>query len=201
MGTKTALPSRVSNSVQTRLISGRELWEMGDSGPAELISGEIVYQMPAGRLHGRIESFIVALLLRYLLKNPNGEVYSGEVGIYTRRNPDSVRAADVVFISNQRLQQVQTDGYLEIAPDLVLEVMSPGDRWSDVHEKLKEYFAIGVKLVWVFEPKREQIRVYRSPDDFIRLTRDEQLTAEEILPDFRVKVGAIFQFDRTILEA
>lgn len=172
---------------------------MGDRGPAELISGEIVYQMPTGRLHGRIEGFIVALLLRYLLKNPIGEVYSGEVGIYTGHNPDSVRAADVVFISHQYLQQVQTGGYLEVAPDLVVEMMSPGDRWSDVHEKLEEYFAIGIKMVWVFDPKLEQIRVYRSPDGVIRLTRDELLTTEDILPGFTVKVGAIFQFDNAIL--
>jgi Uma2 family endonuclease len=199
MDTKMVLSSRATSSVATRFVSGRELWEMGNIGPAELISGEIVYQMPTGRLHGRIESFIAALFLRYLLKNPIGEVYSGEVGIYTGRNPDSVRAADVVFISHPRLRQVQSDGYLEVAPDLVVEIMSPGDRWSDVHEKLEEYFAIDVQMVWVLDPKLKQIRVYRSPDDVIRLTRDNWLTAEEIMPGFRANVGSIFRFDPDIL--
>ena len=194
MGTPIALATRLLNDVQTEPISGRALWAMGNIGPAELIAGEIKYLMPTGRLHGRIEITFAALVLRYLLENRIGEVYTGEVGIYTRRNPDTVRAADVVYISNERLQKTPSESYLEVAPELVVEVMSPNDRWSEVYEKIDEYFAVGVTIVLVIDPRPEFVRVYRSPDDVVRLNKTDELTLEEILPGFRVPVASIFSY-------
>lgn len=65
-----------------------------------------------------------------------------EVGIYTRRNPDTVRAADGAFISDERYAQPkQTHGFLDVAPDLIVEILSPDDRWSEIKQKLREYFS------------------------------------------------------------
>lgn len=197
MGTHIASPPYRPNDLDKELISGRELWAMGDVGPAELVEGEIKHLMPTGRLHGRIETILGMLILQYLLNNRIGEVYTGEVGIYTKRHPDTVRAADVAYISNKRLQQSTSDGYLEVAPELVVEIMSPNDRWSEVYEKIEEYFAIGVLVVLVIDPKLEQVRVYRSADDVIRLTKEDELTIEEILPGFRVTIASLFQLGKT----
>jgi Uma2 family endonuclease len=71
--------------------------------------------------------------------------------------------------------------------------MSPDDAWSEVQEKLEEYFEIGVLIVLVVNPRRKEIHVYRSLDDWNRLTIADELTAEDILPGFRVPVSRIFK--------
>lgn len=174
------------------LVSGEELATLPDIGSAELVKGVIVHKMPTGRLHGFLEALIASLLFNFVYPRQIGQVLSGEVGIYTERNPDSVRAADVAFISNERLEKVQSHSFLDIAPELVVEIMSPDDRWSEIHEKLTEYFATDVLLVWIVDPKLEQIHVYRSLDDVTRLTKQDSLTANDILPDFSVPLTEIF---------
>ncbi len=173
-------------------VTGEELFTMSNVGSAELIKGEIVHKMPTGRLHGFLEALIASLLVQFVFPRQVGQVLSGEVGIYTKRNPDSVRAADVAFISNERLQQIQSQSFLDVAPELIVEIMSPDDRWSEIHKKLTEYFAVDVTLIWIVDPKLEQIHVYRSLDDVTRLTKEDNLTGESILPEFSVSLTDIF---------
>ncbi len=177
---------------QSKPISGEELFAMGDIGPSELVRGEVVRHMPTGHPHGLIENIIGALLYIYLSTKQIGRALTGEVGIYTTRQPDTIRAADVVFISNERLQQVQPSGYLDVAPELVVEIMSPSNSWSEVHEKLAEYFAVDVKMVWVVDPQLEQIHVYRGVDQVKLLQKADTLTGEDVLPEFEVALTEIF---------
>jgi Uma2 family endonuclease len=149
--------------------------------------------MPTGHQHGRIEAFLTGLLFVYLMQHKIGHLLTGETGIYTRRNPDTVRGIDVAFISNGRYDQIQSTNYLDIAPELIIEILSPNDSWSDVHQKLAEYFTVGVLLVWVVDPRLEQIHAFRSLDDITLLTRDDELTAHDILPGFSALVADIFR--------
>lgn len=173
-------------------VTGEALYHMGGLGRVELIRGEIKRLMPTGHLHGYIETIIASLLLAFVQSRQLGRVLSGEVGIYTRRKPDTVRGADVVYISQERLAQTQSEGYLTVAPELVVEVMSPGDTWTEVQEKVQEYFAVGVQLMWVIDPRLKQIHVYRSADEAIRLTVHDELTGDDLLPGFAVRVSQIF---------
>lgn len=176
-----------------RLITGEELYARGDLGPCELVEGRIIHHMPTGHPHGFIENIIGALLYIYLAKNRIGRALSGEVGIFTRRNPDTVRAADVAFISHARLEQVQSDSFLDVAPELVVEIMSPGNSWSEVQAKLAEYFAIGVKLVWVVDPQLEQVHVYRALEQVTLLKKQDTLTGADVLPGFTLVLTEIFE--------
>ena len=176
-------------------ITGEDLARLGDIGPSELIKGEIVYMSPTGFWHGRIENRIGSLIERFVRSNDLGEVFSGEVGIYTQRNPDTIRAADVGFVSRGRLAQVKSKSYLDVAPELVVEILSPDDRWSDLTDKLDEYFAIGVNLIWVVDPRRKQVYVYRSVTDVQRLSVEETLTGGEALPGFSVSVAELFAME------
>ncbi len=172
--------------VETRLttpITGEDLARLGDIGPSELIKGEIVYMSPTGFWHGSVESRISRIVGNFVSAKALGEVFSGEVGIYTQRNPDTIRAADVGFVSRGRLAQVKSKSYLDVAPELVVEILSPDDRWSDLTDKLDEYFAIGVNLIWVVDPRRKQVYVYRSVTDVQRLgLRGEQVLELERFP-------------------
>ena len=110
------------------------------------------------------------------------------------RNPDSVRGMDVAYLSNERwAQQKNKDGYLEVPPDLIVEVLSPYDRWSNVTQKLREYFAIGVRLVWVADPEAAVVFAYRSLTDMREFKTEDTLTADEVLPGFSASVAALFE--------
>lgn len=173
-------------------ITGEELLAMGDIGRVELVKGEVVPMSPTGHAHGFIEVNFAAVLHAFVHQRKLGRVLGGEVGIYTHRNPDTVRGADVAFISNERLAQVQSTGYLDVAPELIVEVMSPDDRWGEVNDKLVEYFAVGVQLVWVADPRRQQILVYRSRTEIDILAVDDTLTGGKHLPGFSIAVTDIF---------
>jgi Uma2 family endonuclease len=120
---------------RTTLITGEALWQMGDIGPCELVEGEIVPMSPANVEHAFLEAEIGRLLGNFVAERQLGWVLVGEVGIYTRYNPDSVRAADVAFISKERIPQRLRQGFLKVAPELVIEVVSPGDGWLELHDK------------------------------------------------------------------
>jgi Uma2 family endonuclease len=169
------------------------MFELGDIGRAELVKGELVRMAPTGHLHGYVESRFSKVLSIFVDERKLGRVLTGEVGIYTGRDPDTVRGADVAFISNERMAQVQSHSYLDIAPELIVEVMSPDDRWYDIDNKLTEYFDIGVQVVWVADPQRRQVRVYRSLTEIEILGVGDTLAGGEVLPGFDVAVGELFE--------
>ena len=178
---------------ETRLITGEELAAMGDIGPCELVEGRIVPMSPTGDEQGGIETKIGTELYNFVSSHHLGKVRVGEVGIYTRRNPDTVRGADVLFISHERYAGQKSSGYLEIAPDLVVEILSPSDRWTEVTQKLREYFAIGVRLVWVVDPQARSVYAYRALTDVREFTENDDLPGDDVLPGFSVKVAQLFE--------
>ena len=151
---------------------------------------------PTGFPHGITESTIAAILTGFVRQHKLGYILTGEVGIYTKRNPDSIRAADVAFISRARYAQLRASkGFLDVAPELVVEVLSPDDRWDAIMQKLGEYFAVGVQSVWIVAPLLQEIYVYHSLIDTRRFTRGETLTDEAVLPGFAASVEEIFDLD------
>jgi Uma2 family endonuclease len=174
------------------LVTGEDLAKMGDIGRAELVEGNIIMRSPTGWRHGKYERRFAQTVGHFVDEKELGEVLVGEVGIYTGRNPDTVRGADVIFISTERLAQVKSASFLDVGPELVIEIMSPDDRWSEVRKKIREYFSIGAVLVWVADPSDYSVSVYRSPTDVEILTEKDTLTGEKVLPGFKASVAALF---------
>jgi Uma2 family endonuclease len=174
------------------LITGDELLAMGDIGPCELVDGRIVPMSPTGGEHGTIEALLASALISFVRQRKLGWVLTGEVGIYTRRQPDRVRGADVAFISRKRLPQRPGRKFLSVAPELVVEIMSPDDRWEHVRQKIEEYFAIGVERVWVVEPDNRAILVYATATEMRRLGETDALNGEGMLEGFVLPVGSLF---------
>lgn len=180
--------------VETTLISGEELAAMGDLGPCELVEGRIVTMSPTGDAHGGCEANFGAALKAFVDQHRLGKVRVGEVGLYTRRNPDTVRGADVLFISNEQYtRRSRTCGFLDVAPELVVEILSPDDRWSEITQKLREYFAIGVRLVWVADPQSKIVYAYRSLTDVREFTASDVLPGDDVLPGFGAPVIGLFE--------
>lgn len=183
----------VETPVETKLITGEEFAAMGDIGPAELVKGRIVYMSPTGDEHGGVELTVGVLLYEFVRQNKLGKVHSGEVGIYTGRNPDIVRGADVIFIANERYAQKTNATFLEIAPDLVVEVLLPSNTVLEMNQKLREYFAIGVRLVWLVDPVARSVLAYRALTDVREFATGDELPGDDVLPGFAVPVARIFE--------
>jgi Uma2 family endonuclease len=174
------------------LITGAELYEMGNIGRCELVEGRVIRMSPVKPGHGRFEFRLAKRISDYVEANDLGEVMVGEVGIYVRREPDTVRGADILYISHEKLAKATPESFLDVAPELIVEIMSPSDRWVDVKRKLREYLSAGVNVVWVVEPDAGVISVYRSPTDVQEFSDRDVLVAEDILPGFSLPLADLF---------
>jgi Uma2 family endonuclease len=186
-------PPTTPTQTESPLLTAEELLAMGDIGPSELIEGRLVLMSPTGHPHGLIESRLDRTLGVFVESHQLGEIYVGEVGIYIRRRPDTIRAADLAFVSKGRLTELSDEGYLNVAPELVVEIMSPDDRWSEVKKKLRDYFSIGVRVVWVIDPASQTVSAYRSLTEVSEHTVEQTLAAEEILPGFTLPIKRLFE--------
>lgn len=182
--------SAANATTETSLVTGDELFEMGDIGPAELIDGRIVPMSPTGGRHGRLELRLGRQLDDYVAERGTGWAVVGEVGIYIRRQPDRVRAADVAVFNKDVLPEAP-DGYISVAPDLAVEIVSPTDRWADIRQKVADYFSIGVERVWVIEPDNQAVLVFRSATEFATLGLGDTLRGEGLLDGFEVAVATL----------
>jgi len=174
------------------LMTGEELYELGDTGRSELIEGRLVNMAPIKSKHGKLEYRIAKVIGEFVEENQLGEIQVGEVGIYTHRAPDTIRAADILYISHERLAEATPDSFLDIPPELIVEILSPGDRWGEMKRKLREYFEIGVNVVLIVDPDENTITVYHSLTEIRELTEGDELTLENILPGFRAPLADIF---------
>jgi Uma2 family endonuclease len=184
--------SQTTVLAESRLITGQELLAMGDIGPCELIDGRIVTMTPTGAEHARLEFSLGRQLGNFVAEHELGWVLGGEVGIYTHHSPDRIRGADIAFISKERVPDGPPEGFLECAPDLVVEIISPNDRWQDVRRKIKEYFEIGVQQIWIVEPENGSVLVYRSLTEIHTLMESDTLIGEGPLEGFSLPVLSIF---------
>jgi Uma2 family endonuclease len=174
-----------------QLITGDELARMPDHELCELVDGRIVPMSPTNPDHGRIEMNVAAELRGFARGQNLGIVMTGEVGIFTRWNPDRVRGADVVFISHvQYERRTKTRGFLDVAPELVVEILSPENRHVDMREKVREYLAIGVRLVLVVDPDTRTIAAHRPDGTVLRYREGDVVPCDEVLPGFGLPVAA-----------
>jgi Uma2 family endonuclease len=183
-----------TTAAQARPITGEELAELPNVGPCELVEGRLVPMSPTGGEHGRVEGNFFEAIRAFVREQDLGKVLVGEVGVFTRRNPDTVRGADVAFISNERYERLGSKrGFLDVAPDLVVEVLSPRDSAVGLTQKLREYFAAGVRLVWVADPEARAVLTYRSLTDVREFRESDRLPGDDILPGFTVEVARLFE--------
>lgn len=178
---------------QERLMTGEELARHPELEPCELVNGRVVPMAPAGPIHGSIEFRLGARLVAYADETGRGVAMGGEVGIYTARDPDTVRGADALFISHERYGRRGPGAFLDVAPELVVEVLSPEDRPGEMAAKLREYLSIGVDRIWLVDPRRRQVRICRSPEQVATLEIGEVLRDDEILPGFALPLSELFR--------
>jgi Uma2 family endonuclease len=159
----------------------------------ELVKGELITMSPAGSEHGAVIMNLAVPLGYYIKANRLGIVFGAETGFKLASNPDTVRAPDISFVRSERIPKTGIPkSYWPGAPDLAVEVLSPGDTVAEVEEKIAEWLDAGANAVWIISPKLRTITLYRSLTDVVTLTENDELSEQDVVPGFRCKVAEIF---------
>jgi Uma2 family endonuclease len=176
------------------LLSAKEFYFLADNDlPTELVRGKIIpMNMPAPR-HGYLGNRAGRILGNFVDEHDLGRVMNNDSGVVTEHDPDTVRGADVAYYSYARLPKGPLpEGYVDVVPELVVEILSPSDRWSIVLAKVAEYLKAGVLVVGILDPQGETMTVYRSDKPPQVLIAEDEFVVPDVLGDFRVKVGKFF---------
>jgi Uma2 family endonuclease len=148
---------------------------------------------PAGGRHGKIALRLGALLLDYVQAHELGDVFAAETGFVLTRDPDTVRAPDVAFVRRERIDALDDlTGFVPLAPDLVAEVISPNDTFSQVEEKTLFWLHSGVRVVLVVDPENRTVRVMRGAEDMQLLNEGSQLAIDDVIPGWQLNVADLF---------
>jgi Uma2 family endonuclease len=173
-------------------MTAEELLRLNIPGKrTELVRGQLIVSEPPGLAHGVIAMRIGERMASFVRDQALGGAVASEAGFTLERAPDTVRAPDVGFIHRDRVPDPLPRGYAEFAPDLAVEVLSPGDRPGEVLAKVSDWLRAGTVLVWVVDPIRRTARVYRADGTESFLADDGSLEGEEVLPGFSLPLASI----------
>ncbi len=180
----------------TTLVTADELLALpiGMGKRYELVAGELRVMSPSGWRHGGVAATIAAILGSHIRQNNLGRGFGAETGFLLKRSPDTVRAPDFAFIAKEHLPtQEPAEAFWPGAPDLAVEVLSPGDTSGEVAEKVSEWLECGCAAVWVVDPKLKMVTIYQSPTKAQVVTAGQTLSGDPTLPGFSCLVDELFQ--------
>ncbi len=174
-------------------VTPTDLLAMPEGKSYELVDGQLV-EKNVSALSGIVESTLHWHVAVFCDKNKLGPVWTGTQGFQCFPNrPKRVRRPDVSFVKAERFTPDMFDaGFVQIAPDLAAEVISPGDLATELYAKIDDYLQAGVSLVWVVDPETRVVEVYRSDGTASRLRETDELLGEDVLPGFRCRVADLF---------
>jgi Uma2 family endonuclease len=180
----------------TTVVTADELLAlpMGMGKRYELVAGELRVMSPAGWRHGGVVGRLQTRLGSFIEGNNLGRVFGAETGFLLERDPDTVRAPDFAFIAREHLPNVEpSEAYWPGAPDLAVEVLSPGDTAGEISEKVEAWLAAGCAAIWVVDPKLKTVTIYRSPTNVQIVAANEALLGDPVVPGFACAVSEIFR--------
>jgi Uma2 family endonuclease len=175
------------------LLTADELEQMpdDDSVRTELDEGELISMPPTGLDHGYRENEIGSILRSYVKRHRLGRVYVGEPGF--RLDTGTVRAPDVAFVRQERLEEMGGAGFAKGAPDLAVEIFSPSDSVPQLMRKVKQYFAAGCHTVWIVYPETREMHVLEASGADRILRVGDVVEASELLPGFSAPLAEFFE--------
>jgi len=185
----------VIKTPETKVWTDAEFMALPDDGNRyELVKGELINMGNSGALHGYIAILLSAALFGLVTSRKLGVLLDSSTA-FTMKNGNK-RSPDIAFFDKERLQGLEElpTGFLEGAPDLVVEILSPGNTVAEIEDKIAEYFANGTRLLWVISPGQHYVLVYRSGYEPQRLlTSGDFLEGEDVVPGFTFPVADLFQ--------
>jgi Uma2 family endonuclease len=160
----------------------------------EIVNGELIDMGNSGALHGYIAIVLSSALFPMVMAQKLGALFDSSTAFKMKNG--NKRSPDISFFAKERLQGITElpSGFLDGAPDLAVEVLSPGNVVEEIEEEISEYFENGARLVWVISPTQRYILVYRSAQEPDRLLKSaDALDGEDVVPGFTLPVADLFQ--------
>lgn len=181
-------------TTQLQLTTADELLRLPNDGfRYELIRGELKQMAPAGNEHGSLAALVTGFLIMHVRAQKLGKVYAAETGFKLTIDPDTVRAPDVAFVSQKRLDEAgPVQGYWPGAPDLAVEVISPNDLYTEVSEKVAEWLGAGSSMVVVVNPRTRQVLVHALGADVKVLGVEDTLEGGKVVPGWELPIKELF---------
>jgi Uma2 family endonuclease len=177
----------------TPLMTAADLLQPGVPEHADLVRGVLLVREPPGFRHGDITAGVTTALRIHVDLHNLGRVVAGDAGFKLASDPDTVRGADIAFVRRDRVPQPTPVGFPPFAPDLAVEILSPGDRPGETLAKVADWLSAGTRLVWVIDPERRLARVYREDGTESLLGEDDSLDGEDVVSGFALKLAPILQ--------
>lgn len=182
-----------------KYISADEFLNMSNSPEyancyVELVEGRVIEMSWPKLLRGYVATQLGLALATRVKSQRLGMVLTSEIGFVLARRPtgrDTVRGIDISYLSNERLPDQVANEWIEGAPDLAVEVMSPSNTVSDINLKIRQLLDAGARAVWIADLATRSVQVHAAQGIRIFL-EDDALTGGEVLPDFSIKVADIF---------
>jgi len=167
---------------------------LGDEPLYEVVDGQRKELEPMGAIQVLL-AFELAYHLRHFARQQGLGVVVTEMLFLLDAQRDLQRRPDVAFVSYPRWprETVPDEAAWNVVPDLAVEVISPTNRADEVDAKLVDYFAAGVRLVWVVYPESGRVYVYDSPNRAGVLERSDELDGGDVLPGFRLPIETLYE--------
>ena len=173
------------------ISTAEQLLNASGLGRCELIRGELRMMNAAGGEHGRIAARLGCLLGSFVMTHQLGSIYAAETGFFLSRDPDTVRAPDFAFIRAENEVPMRS-GFVPSAPDLAVEVLSPGDRPGYVREKIAEWLESGALAVWIVDPRKRNVTIHQTGQAERVIKENEILRDDAMFPGFELSVRELF---------
>ena len=181
-------------TVARQAMTADELFRLPDDNCRHaLVRGELQRMTPAGFRHGAIAANLTAPVFQHVRKHRLGIVCGAETGFVLERNPDTVLAPDLAFVRRERIPASGVPAtFWDGAPDLAVEVLSPGDSRRETAAKVSAWLSAGARVVWVADPRDASVAVHEPGRPARRLGPTDVLDGAPLLPGFQLPVGDIF---------
>ncbi|MER3403295.1 MAG: hypothetical protein C4337_08435 [Armatimonadota bacterium] len=172
-----------------RRMTEEDLKALRDDGHKyELVNGRI-RTVPTGGRHGWLEAKLMSLLApRFLHEKP---LFGSSTGF--RMVGGNVRSPDLAVMERARLPEGKIPiDFIDGAPDLAIEIISPTERPQEVHEKLREYFDSGAQEVWLIFPDKKELHRYTGLLE-VQVLREHETLTTPLLPGFQLPIAELFE--------
>ncbi len=179
-----------------KLLTADDLLAMPDDGKRyELVRGALIEMPPTSHEHGRVAARFGRRIGNFVEEHDLGHDIAAETGVNIERDPDTVRAPDYGFISYDRMAEPPPSrGFADVIPDLVVEVVSPGDRQPEIDAKTQMWLDAGVRLAMVVYPETQAVYAHHSDGLVVRYGIGDTVVGDRVLPGFTCPVADIFAF-------
>lgn len=170
-------------------LSPEEYLKLPDHDRFELVGGKLV-ALPASVRSSRVATRIASLLDHHANAHRLGMVWGADALYRCFADPNIFRKPDASFIARERLVDVPFDEEsISIVPDLIVEVLSPGDLAYEIDRKIQDFLGAGVRLAWRINPKMKTALIYRADGTVRHVVAEDELDGEDVIPGFRCRLG------------